>query len=61
MNRCNWYEHNEKSTNLFLIVENQRGAQKKKFIVDDKETTDQIQISECIKKFYETVFKICKQ
>ena len=29
----------------------------KKFIVDDKETTDQTHILECIKEFYETLFK----
>ena len=29
----------------------------KKFIVDDKETTDQTHILECIKQFYETPFK----
>ena len=53
----NWYEHSEKSTKPFLNLEKQRGAQNsiKKLIVDDKETTDQTHISECIKEFYETL------
>ena len=33
----------------------------KKFIVDDKEITNQIHILECIRKFYETLFKKRKQ
>ena len=58
-NKCNWYKHNEKSTKICLNLEKQRGAQNtlKKLIVDDKETTDQTRILECIKEFYETLFK----
>ena len=58
-NAANWYEHSEKSTKFFLNLEKQRGAQNtvEKLIVDDKETTDQTHILECIKEFYETLFK----
>ena len=60
---CNWYEHSKKSTKLFLNLEKQRGAQKtiEKNIINDKETTDQVYILECIKEFYETLFKKCEQ
>ena len=40
----------------------QRRAQntRKKHIVDDKEIADQTHILECIRGFYETLFKKCK-
>ena len=52
-------DDNRKLAEIFLNLEKQRGAQNtiKKFIVDDKETTDQTHILECIKEFYETLFK----
>ena len=39
-----------KNQQFFIILEKQRGAQNtiKKFIAGEKETTDQIHISECI-------------
>ena len=48
---------------IFFNLEKQRGAQNtiKKLIVDDKETTDQSHILECIKEFYEILFKKRKQ
>ena len=57
--KCSLYEHSEKSTNFFFNLEKQRGAQNtiKKLIVDDQKTTDQTHILECIKEFYETLFK----
>ena len=44
-------DDNRKLAEIFLNLEKQRGAQNtiKKFIVDDKETTDQTHILECIK------------
>ena len=33
----------------------------KKLVVDDTEIADQTHILECIKGFYETIFKKCKQ
>ena len=61
--KCNGYEHSKKSTKFFLNLEKQQGVQNtiKKLIVDDKETTDQTHILECIKEFYETLFKKCEQ
>ena len=58
-----WYEHSKKPTKCFLNLEKQRGAQHtiKKLIVDHKETADQTHILECIKEFYETLFKKRKQ
>ena len=52
-------DDNRKLAEFFLNLEKQRGAQNtiKKFIVDDKETTDQTHILECIKEYYETLFK----
>ena len=57
--KSDWYEHREKSTKFILNLEKQRGAQNtiKKFIVNDKEITDQIHILECKSEFYETLFK----
>ena len=42
---------------FFLDLEQQQGAQNtiKKLNGDDKETTDQTHILECIKEFYETL------
>ena len=62
-NKCNWYELREKSTKFFLNLEKQPGSQNtiKKLIVEDKKTTDQTHILECIKEFYETLFKKRKQ
>ena len=52
-------DDNRKLAEFFLNLEKQRGAQNtiKKFIVDDKKTTDQTHILECIKEYYETLFK----
>ena len=57
------YELREKSTKFFLNLEKQPGSQNtiKKLIVEDKKTTDQTHILECIKEFYETFFKKRKQ
>ena len=46
-----------------MNLEKQRGAQNKikKLIVDNKETTDHTHILECIKEFYEILFKKRKQ
>ena len=46
-----------------MNLEKQRGAQNtiKKLIVDGNEIKDQTHISECIKEFYETLFKKRKQ
>ena len=54
--KCNWYIHSEKSS-FFLDLEQQQGAQNtiKKLNGDDKETTDQTHILECIKEFYEAL------
>ena len=60
--KCDWHEHSKKSTKFFLNLEKQQGPQNtKKLIVDDKKTTDQTHILECIREFYETLFKKCKQ
>ena len=61
---CDWYEHSKKSTKFFLNLEKQQeGTQNtiKKLIVDDKEITDQTHILECIREFYENLFKNHKQ
>ena len=54
-------DDNRKLAEFFLNLEKQRGAQNtiKKFIVDDKETTDQTHILECIKEFCKTRTKNC--
>ena len=46
-----------------MNLEKQRGAQNtiRKLIVDDKEIIDQTHILECIREFYETLFKKRKQ
>ena len=56
--KCNWHEHSKNSTKSFLNLEKQQGPQNtKKLIVDDKKITDQTHILECIRKFYEILFK----
>ena len=57
--RCDWHKHSKKSTKLFLNLEKLKGDQNtiKKLIVDDEEITDQTRILECIREFYETLFK----
>ena len=52
-------KHNEKSAKFFLNLEKQRGEQNtiKKLTVDDKEITDKTHILECIREFYEILFK----
>ena len=47
----------------FVNLEKQRATENtiKKLIVNDKETTDQIHILDCIKEFYETIFEKRKQ
>ena len=61
--KCDWYEHNEKSTIFFLNLEKQQGSQNtiKKLVVDDKEITEQTQILEHIREFYGTLFKTREQ
>ena len=58
--KCNWYEHSEKSIIFFFfffLKTTRSSKHKKKLIVDDKETTGQTHILECIKGFYETLFR----
>ena len=49
-NKCDWYEHSEKSTKLILNLEKQQRAKStiKKLIV--------ALILECTREFYESVF-----
>ena len=56
---CEWYEHGEKSTKLFLSLEKKRGIQSRiqQLIVEEKEITDRKEISINIKVFYERLFK----
>ena len=55
--KCDWYEHSEKLTFFFffLNLEKQQGSKItiKKLLVKDKEITDQTQILEHIREFYE--------
>ena len=57
--KCEWYEHGENSTKLFLNLEKKRDIRDRvqKLIVKEKETTDPKEISKNIKVFYETLFK----
>ena len=56
--KCEWYEHGEKSTNIFLNLEKQWGAQNTiKKLIDDTEVTDQTCMLNHIKDFYEGLFK----
>ena len=57
--KCEWNEHGEKSTKLFLNFEKKRGVQNKirKLIVEEKEVVNYKEISKSIKTFYETLFK----
>ena len=45
-NKCDWYQHGEKSTECFLNLEKQKAVNGnvKKIIKNDIETTDQLKI-----------------
>ena len=61
--KCDWYEQGEKSTELFLNLEKQRGNQNgiQKLIVNEKEINNETEILKQIKLFCETLFQKLSQ
>ena len=57
--KCDWYEHDEKSTNFFKNLEKQQSVKNtiKKLIIDDTEVIDDTCLLNHIKDFYEALFK----
>ena len=51
----------QKSNKILFEFRKRCSKRNKKLIVDDKKTTDQTHILECIKEFYETLLKKHKQ
>ena len=65
--KYNWYEHSKKSAFFFFFFFfdfrkiARRSKCNKKIIVDGKKTSDQTHILECLKEFYEILFKKSEQ
>ena len=56
---CEWYQHGEKPTKLFLNLEKQKAINTTvRYLIDDgKDITDLKEINVCICKFYKNLFK----
>ena len=57
--KCHWYEHGEKSTKVFMILEKKRCNQNqiRKLIFDEKEIDGDVEMLKKMESFYETLFE----
>ena len=58
-NKCEWYEHGEKSSKFFLNLEKSRAiqCQVRTVIYNDKETNDETEIDNHIYCFFKYLYK----
>ena len=58
--KCNWYEHGEKSTKVFLNLEKHRAieSQTHSVIINQDKITDQAYLDKQVFSFYQFCFRV---